>query len=650
MVSIPQTAPFGTWRSPVSPDAILQSGAKVSELFVDPITSTIYHVESRPLEGGRSVVVRTEEGRDVVGKQWNVRTGVHEYGGASAFAYNGVLYFSNFTDNRVYMLNDHEDPKPITPENKNHRFANFDVHPTQNHLLVAIMEDHTKPLPSDIVNTLCVINSRSGTISTIVSGADFYAFPSFSPDGTRLTWQQWYHPDMPWEGAEIYVAKFSATETDISISDTAYVAGEKDKVSASSPCWSSDDLLCFTSDISGYQNPWTYSLLSGEASPVLLSPLEQDFGLPLGTLGIKYSAPIDSGARALFVALKNDRSTLYIVSLQGGTLEELECPYVNVWGLARNTSDSVAFLADKVDELPSIVVCLLEDYAMPRFTTVRRAPTIAQLSNALISVGRPYTLKTTGGEPLFVLYWPPHNPEYIGPGNEKPPCVVSAHGGPTVHASMALDWIKQYFTSRGWAWLEVNYSGSSGYGRKYIERLVGTWGIVDVDDCVHATRQLSAAPNSLIDPKRCIIRGGSSGGYTVLASLCSYPNAFGAATSLYGIADLRELAKDTDKFELHRMEKLLGGTVEEIPKVYEERSPVCNADKITTPLLVLQGSRDPIVPPAQAEIIVNAIRNRGGKVEYTVYEGEGHGWRKADTIKDALQRELGFYEKVFRIG
>ncbi|PCH34635.1 alpha/beta-hydrolase [Wolfiporia cocos MD-104 SS10] len=608
-------APYGTWSSPITTDAILQSGGKPSEVFVDPITSTIYHVEGRPYEAGRSVIVRTQEGHDAFGKGWNARTGVQEYGGAPAIAYDGTIYFSNFTDNRVYKFRDGEEPIPVTPGNKNLRFANFSVHPTHPYLLVAILEDHTRPAPPDVITTLCTINTQSCTVSPLVSGADFYGYPVFSPDGTSLAWQQWLHPDMPWEGAEIYVASISASSSGITISNATYVAGKKIAISACAPAWASSDVLLFTSDESGYQNPWTYSISQHKAAPVLPAPVDEEFSLPVSGVGRRYGVPLDdTGDRALYAAVRDDRSVLYVLDLRRGAAKEVDSPYAVVSAMQCVRRDAVAFLGTRVDAPTNIVLITLP-----------------------------------GDEPLHVLYLPPHNPAYVAPDGERPPCVVNAHGGPTGRQDMSLDWAKQFFTTRGWAWLDVNYGGSSGYGRKYVERLAGTWGVVDVADSVRALHELSSPPYSLVDPRRAAIRGGSAGGYTTLATLCARPDAFAAATSLFGIADLRSLTTDTHKFESHYMEKLMGGTIEEIPAVYEERSPVLHAEEIRTPLLVLQGSIDAVVPPSQAEVIVKAIKDRGGRVEYTLFEGEGHGWRKADTVKAALEQELHFYEDVLGI-
>lgn len=376
----------------------------------------------------------------------------------------------------------------ICVDNKNYRYARLNVHPKHTHLLAAVLEDHTKPLPADVATTLCIINSKTQSVTTIVSGADFYAFPSFSPDGTHLAWEQWSHPDMPWEGSEIYVAKVDARDDGVSLSDTTYVAGKKIDISASSPTWVSDDVLLFTTDETGYHNPWTYYVSSGKAKPVLPSPIDEDFNQPLHRLGNQFSAPLDLHAgRAIYSTSKDGRIAMYIVTLSTGNLEEIQCPYTDIQDLKRVSDNSFVFLANKADAPQSLIVCVLEANAKPMFRELTAASTAnaVKFPSSVISVAQALTLKTEDGEPLHVLYLPPKNSAYEAPVGERPPCVVNAHGGPTGHINASLDWSKQYFTSRGWAWyvvilagplyshqriprLDVNYGGSSGYGRKYM--------------------------------------------------------------------------------------------------------------------------------------------------------------------------------------
>ncbi|KAJ7119572.1 alpha/beta-hydrolase [Mycena epipterygia] len=648
------TAPYGTWKSPITARNITQGSIKLTDVLVDPVTDVVYHLESRPSESGRCVLVESHSGRDLVGPQWNVRTGVMEYGGAPAIVHAGVAYFSHFGDGRVYSVEVKQgsEPQPITPESKVLRFANFDVHPKHPHLLVSILEDHSdKSLPTSVVNTLCVINTKSQSVSSLVSGADFYASPKFSPDGTRIVWQQWFLPDMPWQGAEIFVADVLFEADKLELGNISHVAGQKTTNSVSYPGWATNTSLLFTSDKSGYQNPWKYDVKAG---PVFPEPFDQDFGEPAWGLGRSPYAVIEDGKRALFSAFQSGRSVLYTVHIADGTRQLVDNPYVGVQNMRPAGADKVVFIGERIDAAPEIVICTVHPDSSAIFSLVSKPSAGPGLPAGLISIAQPMTLKAApDGHPVHILYYPPTNPDYSGtsiPG-EKPPCMVYAHGGPTHFAGHALDLMTQYYTSRGWSWLNVNFGGSSGYGRAYIERLQGQWGIVDIEDCIQAAKIISHAPYDLVDPRRIVIRGTSSGGLTALGavSMGSDLTTFAAATSSYGISDLRLLMDDTHKFESGYGHGLLGGTSAEIPEVYKERSPVTHADSIVSPLLILQGDIDRVVPKEQAEAIFQSIKRRGGVVEYKLYPGEGHGWRKEENMIDALERELAFYETTLAL-
>ncbi|KZS94068.1 alpha/beta-hydrolase [Sistotremastrum niveocremeum HHB9708] len=648
-----KTAPYGTWSSPITADLLTQKAIQISESLVDaePLSGTtgIYHVEGRPSEGGRAVLVDSIVGKDVFGKTYASRTGVQEYGGASSFVYKGVVYFSNISDGRVYQIaSPGAEPIAVTPENENYRYADLSAHPQQSHLLVAILEDHTKPLPADVVTSLVIINTKTKSLTTLASGADFYSSATFSPDGKHVSWIQWWHPDMPWEGAELIVAPVKASADTISLESSvpSPVAGHKQTEVAQQPTWISNDTILFLSDVSGFLNPFVYTIGSSPKA-VLKKPIDEDFGEPAWQLGGSSFAVLP-GNHIAAVSIRGGRANLNLIDLSSGAIVDLITPYVEIRGIRTvANSSTVVFIGMKSDEALSYVSLDIDVGAKTaNAKTLKATSNIAStLPSGIVSVAKPYTFKNPT---VHVVFYPPTNPEYVGPTDEKPPVVVHIHGGPTGRTPSGLTWTTQYFTSRGYAWLDVNYGGSSGYGRQYIERLAGQWGVVDVDDTVEAVKQL--AKENLIDPARAFIRGGSAGGYTVLASLVKYPTFFAAGTSSYGVSDLKLLSEDTHKFESRYLDKLVGGTYQEKPELYEERSPVHHAEKIESPLLILQGSIDKVVPPSQAEAILEKIEKNHGKVKYIVFEGEGHGWRKAENIKRSLEEELAWYHEVVVAG
>ncbi|KAJ7688961.1 Alpha/Beta hydrolase protein [Mycena rosella] len=616
-----EAEPYGTWKSPLTLETITDTAncPDLVDVLVDPIASIVYHIEKRPAEGGRNALLRTETGQDVAGGDWDIKTTVNGYGGAPAIVHDGIVYFSHGKDGRVYRVSvdgPNNVPEAITPENSSHKFANFDVCPTDPTLLICVFEDHTGAVSSsDVVNSLAVLNVSTKTVSPLHHDASFYSSPKFSLDGKHLVWVEWDLPDMPWIGTEIWVADVLATPGpphSLLLQNPRHVAGEHGKISVAYPTWVSNNLVLFTSDISGFPNPWIYDCSAGEAKPVFEIPMAESFGYgtPPKRLGWSpYAVANAQGTTTVFTAIKDGRSVLYIVDLTTGVADLLPSPYVEIEHLRPLHPDQnqIVFLGKKADAPPAIL----------------------------------------GTQPVHIIYYVPTNPKYAGLDGEKPPCVLNAHGGPVGFSAQSLDTTKQFFTTRGWAWLDVNYGGSSGYGRVYMERLREKWGVVDVDDCIDAALILSSAPHNLIDPKRIVIRGSSGGGFTTLSALSARADArvFAAGASLYGISDLQRLTRDTHKFESGYLTMLIGAD----PQVLLDRSPISHADKIMAPLLILQGDSDTAVPPSQAEVMVDSIRTRGGVVEYKLYAGEGHGWKRRDTIQDALKRELQFYKRVLGI-
>ncbi|TRM64834.1 Alpha/Beta hydrolase protein [Schizophyllum amplum] len=667
----PLQAPYGLWDSPLTVDHVVENAANVfaQPIFVDPVTSKLYLSDGRPSEGGRVVLVDAESGKDVIkGPQWNIGTSVHEYGGGGLTVRDGVFYFSQRSDNRVYRYEEgDETPVPVTPESDVWRFADFDVHPTKPHLLVSVLEDHTQPTSAKVVNSLCIIDTSTSAVTPLVLGADFYAQPRFSPDGRKILWQQWFHPDMSWTGSEVYIADFDTTS--LSLSNVTYIAGERRKVSVVYPTWASGNTIIFLSDSSGYYQPFKY-VFAPDAKPaaVLREPTSFDINgnSPAWTFGWSFYTVLDDHKHALFTGTKEGRAVFFLVDIESGEKLQLDVPYITADYMrlipSGGPTSKVVFVGDLSNDASATVQLSItpssplssSEYEVKKLSSRPTVFSRGELPRDLISLPQPMTLTSPEGQPIHVVYWPPTNPAYSGGlDGEKPPCVVSAHGGPTALAPQRLDLEIQFYTTRGWAWLEVNYRGSSGYGRQYMDALNGQWGVADAEDCIAAARLLS----DRVDTKRMVIRGPSAGGYTVLSALSSSsdPAFFAAGTSRYGIADVQLLmSNDMHKFEMWYIDFLIRpeGQYESKPEkdaLFTARSPISHLDKIVCPLLILQGDADTAIPPSQAQVMYDGIKANGGIVEKKVYEGEGHGFRRAESIRDSMERELNFYERMLKL-
>ncbi|HLW60383.1 MAG TPA: S9 family peptidase [bacterium] len=622
-------APHGSWKSPVTSDLIVSHTVGLGEIAVDG--EDIYWVETRPTEGGRSTVVRrTPDGRtqDVVPPQFNARTRVHEYGGGAFLAAGGTVYFSHFGDHRLYRRAPGGAPEPLTPPGQ-WRYADAIIdRPREG--LVCVREDHTDPA-REAVNTLVRIDLRRPSAGRVlVSGNDFYSNPRLSPDGSRLAWLTWRHPNMPWDGTELWTAE---VRDDGGLGRSELIAGGE-RESIFQPEWSPDGVLHFVSDRTGWWN--LYRWRGGQVEP--LCGMAGEFGTAQWVFGMS-TYGFDGPGRIICAHKARGMWHLGVLDAARGGLEAIEPSFSEVWSVRAGPGYVVLGAGS-----PSAATAILRiDLASRRTEVLRRSGEIT-VDPGYLSLAEPVEFPTEGGQTAHGFFYPPRNRDFAAPDGEKPPLLVRSHGGPTGAASATLDLGVQYWTSRGFAFLDVNYGGSTGYGRRYRERLNGEWGVVDVDDCVNGAREM--VRRGLVDGTRLIIRGGSAGGYTTLCAL-AFRSVFKAGASHFGIGDLEVFVRDTHKFESRYLERLVG-PYPEMRERYRERSPIHSVDRIACPMILFQGLDDKIVPPNQAELMVAALRAKGLPVAYLAFEGEQHGFRRAENIKRALDGELYFYSRVFR--
>ncbi|MBD3882294.1 S9 family peptidase [Phormidium tenue FACHB-886] len=624
-------SPYGSWKSPITSDLIVAGTVRLGELELDG--DTIYWSEGRPSEGGRNVVVScTADGqtRDITPPPFNVRTRVHEYGGGAYLVADGVIYFCNFVDQRLYRQPIDRDPLPLTPE-ANFRYADAVLDRSRDRL-ICVREDHTGD--GEPVNAIVAVSFAdptqldSGTV--LVSGSDFYASARLSPDGSRLCWLCWNHPNMPWDGTTLWVATVQADGT---LVDAQQIAGGITE-SIFQPEWSPDGRLYFVSDRTGWWNLYRWSV-GGAIEP--LCPKSAEFGLPQWVFGMT-TYGIESADRLVCTYVEAGVQHLARLDLQTLELSEIETPYSAIGGL--KVGAGVAALIGGSATQPSALARL--DLQTGDIVELRRSSDLT-VDPGYLSTPEVIEFPTENGQTAYAFFYAPQNQDYEAPADQRPPLLVKSHGGPTAATSATFNPGIQYWTSRGIAVLDVNYGGSTGYGRAYRERLKGKWGIVDVDDCANGAKYL--VEQGRVDGDRLCIDGGSAGGYTTLAAL-TFRNVFKAGASFYGVSDLEALARDTHKFESRYLDGLIGKYPEE-RSIYTERSPIYAVDRLSCPIIFFQGDEDKIVPPNQAEMMVDALKAKGLPVAYVLYEGEQHGFRKAENIKRTLDGELYFYSRVF---
>ena len=629
---------YGTWKSPIQSSLIVENTITPTEIQVDG-QGNVYWVELRPFESGRYVLRSNQQKEDLIPQPFNCRTRVHEYGGGSYIVSNDHVYFTNFSDQRVYLVNVKEKsaPKPVTKESTGAslRYADFTVD-TFHEQLIAVHEDHHNE--SDVKNSIVAISTKDpSTMVTLDSGYDFYSSPRISPNGQHLVWLSWNHPDMPWDQTELWIGEISHDKT-FSLINKKKLFGKKDE-SIVQPEWSPDGkFIYFVSDQTGWWN--IYRATSDGQSQENLSNMEAEFGGPAWQFASSYYG-FDSKGNIIAAYWKNGTAKLAHIDAQSKKLTSLSATeeYTDIRSVHVH-EQTVYFIGSSSVKPTEIVAFNIEKNTQE---PVCRSTNLT-IDPRYLSVPEMVTFKS-GDAIAHGIYYPPKNGDYQVPKDteELPPLLVRTHGGPTSATTSAFSLRIQYWTSRGFALLDINYRGSTGYGRQYRDSLKDNWGIFDVQDCVSGAEYLVQQKKA--DRNRVTIDGGSAGGYTTLCAL-TMQTYFSAGASHYGVSDLEALARDTHKFESRYLDRLIG----EYPakkQIYQDRSPINHIQNLSKPLIFFQGSEDKIVLPSQAESMVNALREKQLPVAYVLFDGEQHGFRKAENIRKSLDGQFYFFSKLF---
>ncbi|MBC7414580.1 MAG: S9 family peptidase [Herminiimonas sp.] len=624
-------APHGAWTSPITSAVIVGEAVGLDQIAIDD--DDIFWIESRPREQGRCVPVRWRDGcaSDLLAAPWNVRTRVHEYGGGAYVIADDTLYFSQFSDQRLYRLplDGSGAPQPVSSESGAMlRYADS-VSDHGRNRLIAVREDH-RDTTCEAVNLIVAHDlPEGGAESVLVQGSDFFAAPRLSPDGRQLAWLSWNHPDMPWDGTCLWLAAVAA---DGSLGAHRLIAGGR-RESIFQPSWSPQGELHFVSDRSGWWNLYRWRDEAIEA----LQPASAEFGRAQWNFGMStYGFEADGNLICSYVR----DGQWHLARLDAGSLElrPIPLPFRSITDV--KVGNGFAVILAGAPDTPNSIVRI--DLITLEWAVLRRTVTLA-LDPGYLSIPEAIEFPTAPGLTAHALFYAPKNRDFTAPAGERAPLLVISHGGPTSTASATLNLSIQFWTSRGFAVVDVNYGGSTGYGRDYRERLYGQWGVVDVEDAIAAARWLVGS--DAVDGKRLAIRGSSAGGYTTLAAL-TFHDYFTAGASYYGVSDLEALARDCHKFESRYLDHLIGPYPAE-QSLYRARSPIHFVDCLSTPLILFQGLQDKVVPPNQSQAMFDALKSKGLPVAYLTFEEEQHGFRQADNIRRALEAELYFYARVF---
>ena len=640
---MPVETPYGSWPTPISSEVVVAKAVRLAEVQVDG--DDVIWSESRPDERGRTALVRVRDGtrEELLPGEWNARTAVHEYGGGAWWARDGVVWFAAWNDQRLYRRDPAADTfEPLTAEPeapRGDRFADGSLSP-DGERIVCVREHHPPEGRGaiDVANEVVTLAAhKPSEPEVLVTGPDFVSNPRLSGDRAHLCWIEWDHPNMPWDATRLVVRELGSGEETV-------VAGGLEPESVLQPTWQGDGSLIFISDRTGWWNLYRWAPHAGTVE-ALTALDDAEIGEPQWVFGVQRYVVLSDG-RIVFARWRSGFDGL-AVRLADGDVADLELPFTLVRDLAVAADDSVVVVAGTPTEEASVTRFRLgPDASVLGAEALRPARDLRELGvdPGYVSVPQPISFPSAGGRTAHALVYSPVNPRHRGPGDELPPLLVMVHGGPTGCARPELHLELQYLTSRGFTVLDLNYGGSTGYGREYRNLLQDKWGIVDVEDTMAAALWL--ADQGRVDVDRLCVAGGSAGGYTTLAVLARSETPFGAGADYFGVADLEALATETHKFESRYLDRLVG-PYPQAREIYIERSPIHHIDQFSRPLIVLQGLEDEVVPPNQATMIVEALKAKRVPVAYIAFEGEQHGFRRQENIRRAIEAELSFYSQVF---
>ena len=619
------TKPYGTWESLITSEMLVGGAVRLGEIVTDG--DDVWWAESRPDEGGRTVIVRN--GKDQTDKKTNVRTLVHEYGGSAWSVRNGTLVYSQYFDQRLYRRDKSGDSIPLTPESEtqqSYRYADGRITNNED-WYVCVREIHTSSDEEPSNEIVAVPLDGSQQIRVLVSGPDFVSSPRVSKEGNQIAWVQWNHPNMPWDDTQLCIASLE----EMVLSNQKVTKSKAE--SFFQPEWDDQGNLHVVSDRNNWWNLFRVDQSTNEIDLTSLTNIEAEIGLPQWVFGQSRYAFV--GDEIWFVYREAGIDKLATLS-SNGQFEQIKIDATEIESVTNYQDGIVATVSSWKAE--SSVMFINSEEVRPLSKTRD-----LDIGESWFPVPETFTYQTSDSEKAHALFYSPTNPEYEIHENENPPLIVLAHGGPTGSARRQLQLSIAYWTSRGFGVADVDYRGSTGYGRLYRNRLRNSWGLADVEDCVAVAKHLVAQKK--VDKNRLAIKGGSAGGFTVLAAL-TFHDTFTAGASRYGIADLAILAKDTHKFESRYLDRLVGKWPED-EEIYKQRSPIHHIEQLSTPMVILQGSEDPIVPPNQAHLMAKKLKENDIPHALIEFSDEGHGFRKAPNITKAIESELAFFAQIF---